>query len=102
MKENIKNKIEDWKTLVDHLEAQLGKGTEEAKEEFEKQKENLRTWLNSMSDKLDKAKVKASLEELRVHSAVARVFINSGRISLKPTKDRKILSKIFMRRWMTN
>ena len=81
MKEKIKNKIEDWKALVDHLEAQLAKGSEEAKEEFETQKGNLKTWLNSMSDKLDKVKdtgsgkvqkLKASLEELRVHSALAK------------------------------
>jgi len=81
MKEKIKNKIEDWKLLVDHLEVQLEKGSEEAKEEFEKQKKNLTTWLNSTAGKLDKVKdtgsekvqkLKASLEELRVQSALAR------------------------------
>ena len=81
MKEKIKNKLEDWKTQVDHLEAQLEKGSAEAREEFEKQKENLANWLISTADKLDNVKdrgsekaqkLKASLEELRVHSALAR------------------------------
>lgn len=78
-KEN--NKISRWKSLVDELQAQLEKGFEGARDEFEEQKKNLGTWLDSVGDKLDKAidtgsekalKLKASLEELRVQSALAK------------------------------
>jgi ElaB/YqjD/DUF883 family membrane-anchored ribosome-binding protein len=67
--------------LVDQLEAQLHQGAEEAKDEFEKQKENLTAWLDSVGNKLDKAqdvssekaqKLKASVEELRVQAALAK------------------------------
>ena len=81
MKDKEKNKISGWKSLVDELQAQLEHGSEEAREEFEKQKGKLSAWLNSMDEKLEKVKdkgsekalkMKASLEELRVQSALAR------------------------------
>jgi hypothetical protein len=81
MKEKEKNKISRWESLVDQLQAQLEKGSEEAREEFEEQKEHLSTWLISMNEKLDRVKdksgekalkLRASLEELRVRSAHAK------------------------------
>ncbi len=81
MKGKEKKRIKGWKSLVDQLQVQLHQGAEEAKDEFENQKKNLTTWLDSVGDKLDKAKdigsekaqkLKASVEELRVQAALAK------------------------------
>ena len=67
--------------MVDQLQVQLHQGAEEAKDEFENQKKELTTWLDSVGEKLDKAKdtgsekaqkLKSSLEELRVQAALAK------------------------------
>ncbi|MEO9870638.1 hypothetical protein [Ekhidna sp.] len=74
-------KMDEWKSSLEHLRVQLNLGLEEAKDEFEKQKENLKDWVDAVSQKLhqaqgfteDKAaKLKTSLEELRVQAALGR------------------------------
>lgn len=81
MKKKEKKRIKGWKSLADELEVQLHHGAEEAKDEFENQKKNLQTWLDSLGDKLDKAKdigsekvqkLKSTVEELRVQAALAK------------------------------
>lgn len=81
MKGKEKKRIKGWRSLVDQLQVQLHQGAEEAKDEFENQKKELTTWLDSVGEKLDKAKdtgsekaqkLKSSLEELRVQAALAK------------------------------
>jgi hypothetical protein len=81
MKGKEKKRIKGWKSLVDQLQVQLHQGAEEAKDEFENQKINLTTWLDSVGEKLDKAKdlgsekaqkLKSSVEELRLQAALAK------------------------------
>jgi hypothetical protein len=80
MKKKEKKRIKGWKSLADQLHDQLHLGAEEAKDEFENQKKNLKTWLDSVGDKLDQAKdigsekvqkLKSSVEALRVQAALA-------------------------------
>jgi hypothetical protein len=81
MKEKEQRKINDWESLVDQLQVQVDKGTEEVKEEFENQKKNLSAWLDTLREKMDEAKeiggekaqqVKIKWEELRVQAALAK------------------------------
>ena len=81
MKKKEKKRIKGWKSLVDQLQIQLHQGVEEAKDEFENQKKDLITWLDSVGVKLNKAKyigserilkLKASMEKLRVQAALAK------------------------------
>ena len=81
MKGKEKKRIKRWKSLVDQLQIQLHQGVEEAKDEFENQKKELTTWLDSVGVKLNKAKyigsekilkLKVSMEELRVQAELAK------------------------------
>ncbi len=81
MKGKEKKRIKGWKSLVDQLQGQLHQGAEEAKDEFENQKKTLTAWLDSVGNKLDKAKdmggekaqkLKSSVEELRLQAALAK------------------------------
>ncbi len=81
LKDRAKAKLTDWKASVEHLNVQLHLGAAEAREEFEKQKKNIGSWLDIIEDKLkntkdlgtEKAlKLKTSLEELRVQAALGK------------------------------
>ena len=81
MEEKENKKIKGWKSLADQLQVQLGQGAEEAKEEFETQKKNLTTWLDSLSGKIEEAKeistekaqeLKIKWEELHLQAALAK------------------------------
>ena len=84
-KENLKGKVQEklnnWKASAEHLNVQLHLGAEEAKDEFEKQKNKLGDWLEIQNKKLDNTKdisrekavqIKAALEELQVQAALGK------------------------------
>ncbi|WP_420577727.1 hypothetical protein [Ekhidna sp.] len=81
LKEKGAKKLFEWKQFVHELNEQLHHEVSDAKEEFERQKKKLRTWLDSLENDLDHAidvskekaeGIKASIEELRVQAALGR------------------------------
>lgn len=79
--EEIKEKLNDWKGQIEHLNVQLHLGTSEAKEEFEKQKKKLGIWIDETKLKLSDLEnegmenataLKSSLEDLRVQTALGK------------------------------
>lgn len=81
LNEKAKDKLNEWKGSLEHLNMQLHLGADEARDEFEKQKQNLVAWLDAASETLKIAEgigeekvmeLKASLEELRVQAALGK------------------------------
>ncbi len=80
-KEKVSKKIKDWKEEVLDLKVQLDNTMEKAQEAFEKQKENLRTWINNAEKEIQKmdglseekaALIKGKLQEFRVQLALGK------------------------------
>lgn len=81
MKTKIQNRLDALKAKAEHLNVQLHLGAAEAKDEFEKQKKNLKVLVDNVQDRLkdvkdlgeDKAtNLKATIEELRVQAALGK------------------------------
>lgn len=80
-KKTIKEHLEALKTTVEGLNVQLHLGKADAEKAFEEQKANLRDWTVKMSSRLDEAKelnkdqlakIRQTLEELRVQAALGK------------------------------
>lgn len=80
-KKTIKEHLETLKTTVEGLNVQLHLGKADAEKAFEEQKANLRDWTVKMSSRLDEAKelnkdqlakIRQTLEELRVQAALGK------------------------------
>ncbi len=80
-KETEQKKLNDWKSLAENLNVLLHLEAAEMKDEFENQKKNLSSWLESLNDSLhnvkdlseEKAqKLKSSVEMLRVQAALGK------------------------------
>ena len=81
LKAKVLEKLNSWKASAEHINVQLHLGTEEAKDEFEKQKNKLGDWIDIQYKKLDNTKdisrekaiqIKAALEELQVQAALGK------------------------------
>lgn len=81
LKDKAEAKLTDWKASVEHLNVQLHLGAAEAREEFENQKKNVGSWIDTIEEKLkntrdlgaEKAlKLKTALEELRLQAALGK------------------------------
>lgn len=80
-RKTIKEHVEALKTTVEWLNVQLHLGKADAEKAFEEQKANLRDWAAKMSSRIDEAKelnrqqaakIKATLEDLRVQAALGK------------------------------
>lgn len=80
-KDKISEQIKDGKTFIDELKLQLHLGKSEAKDEFEKQKENLVHWVTKTSVKLSELKdvrskelteLRTKLDELQVQATLGK------------------------------
>ena len=81
MNDQRMSRLERWKSELEHLNMQLHLGRAEAKEAFEKQKGELREWVDEAGEWMDDVKedgaekmtdAKRKLEELRVQAALGR------------------------------
>jgi len=81
IKKRKNRRLEDWRETIDKLESQMKHNFEEARNSFEKQKENLASWAEKVGNDIeqwddlgeDKAKtLKSRLEALRVQAALGR------------------------------
>ncbi len=81
LKEKGKKKLKEWKQFAEELQVQLSLGVAESKDEFEKQKKNLKALLDNFSNQLEHAsevskesllKIRSSLESLRVQAALSK------------------------------
>ena len=79
--EKLKERLNEMKGSLEHLNLQMHLGSEEAKDEYQKQKEQLGAWAKETSHKLSDLKnatgekaeqLKASLEELQVQAALGK------------------------------
>ena len=81
VKDTASRKLDKLKGQVEYLNMKMHLGVMEAQEEYESQKKNLKSWINTTEEQLNnledvsKNKVKAirtSLEELRVQAALGK------------------------------
>lgn len=92
--ERTKAKLNEWKAKVEELNLQLHLGKDEARDEFEKQKKNLRDWLNQAEHKIQNSKklsedtirdFKNRMEELRVQASLG---VAESKDALKEQQDK--------------
>lgn len=81
VKEQIKSKLSEWKSDLEHLNVHLHLGVDEAKDEVEEQKKKLKNWLDDTSHKLNELKgqsdeklstLRTRIDELRVQAALGK------------------------------